>query len=68
MAEVSSEDAISRSRRLAKEEGILGGMSIGANLSAGLVVEKRAGGGKVVLVVLPDSAERYLSTDLFKKV
>jgi cysteine synthase len=62
MAEVSSEDAISRSRRLAKEEGILGGMSIGANLSAGLVVEKRAGGGKVVLVQPATAENRTLES------
>jgi cysteine synthase A len=64
---VSFEDAISASRRLAKEEGILAGISAGANLFAALHVAKRAGRGKLVLVVVPDAAERYLSTDLFKE-
>ncbi len=64
---VSFEDAISTSRRLAKEEGILAGISAGANLFAALNVAKRAGKGKVVLVIFPDAAERYLSTDLFKE-
>ncbi len=62
---VSSEDALSTSRRLAREEGILAGISAGANLYAALSVAKREDKGKVVLVILPDSAERYLSTDLF---
>jgi len=66
--QVSNEDAILTSRRLAKEEGILAGISAGANLFAALNVAKRAGKGKVVLVIIPDVAERYLSTDLFKEV
>jgi len=66
--QVSNEDAILTSRRLAKEEGILAGVSAGANLFAALNVAKRAGKGKVVLVIIPDVAERYLSTDLFKEV
>jgi cysteine synthase A len=64
---VSFEDAVSTSRRLAKEEGVLAGISAGANLFAALNVAKRAGRGKMVLVILPDVAERYLSTDLFKE-
>ncbi len=64
---VSNEDAIATSKRLAKEEGILAGISAGANLYAALGVAKKAGKGKLVIVVIPDSAERYLSTDLFKE-
>lgn len=64
---VSNEDAISTSKRLAKEEGILAGISSGANLFAALTVAKRAGKGKLVVVIIPDLAERYLSTDLFKE-
>ena len=64
---VSFEDAVSTSKRLAKEEGILAGISAGANLFAALSIAKRAGKGKVVLVIIPDVAERYLSTDLFKE-
>lgn len=66
--QVSNEDAIDTSRRLAKEEGILAGISAGANVFAALSVAKRAGKGKVVLVIVPDLGERYLSTDLFKEV
>ncbi|MGB8657623.1 MAG: cysteine synthase A [Candidatus Zixiibacteriota bacterium] len=64
--QVSDQDAIATSRRLAREEGILAGISAGANVFAALEVARRAGEGKLVLVVIPDSAERYLSTDLFK--
>lgn len=62
---VSNEDAILTSRRLAREEGILAGISSGANLFAALNIAKRVGKREVVLVILPDTAERYLSTDLF---
>ena len=65
--QVSFEDAIYTSRRLAKEEGILAGISAGANVWAAVQVAKRAGRGKVVLVIVPDVGERYLSTDLFKE-
>jgi cysteine synthase A len=65
--QVSSEDAISTSRELAQEEGILAGISAGANLWAALAIARREGQGKLVVTILPDSAERYLSTDLFEK-
>jgi cysteine synthase A len=65
--QVSNEDAIVTSKRLAKEEGILAGISAGANVFAALDVAKRAGKGKLVLVIIPDVGERYLSTDLFKE-
>jgi cysteine synthase A len=65
--QVSLEDAISTSRELARREGILAGISAGANLWAALSIARREGSGKVVLVILPDSAERYLSTDLLDK-
>ena len=65
---VSNDEAISTSRRLAREEGILAGISAGANVFAALSVAKREGREKVVLVILPDVGERYLSTDLFKDV
>ena len=64
---VSNEDAIATSKRLAKEEGILTGISAGANLFAALTVAKKAGKGKLVVVIIPDLAERYLSTELFKE-
>jgi cysteine synthase A len=65
--QVSNEDAIQASRRLAKEEGILAGISAGANIWVAVQVAKKAGRGKVVLVIVPDVGERYLSTDLFKE-
>ncbi len=65
--QVSSEDAIFTSRELARKEGILAGISAGANLWAAVNIARREGVGRVVLVILPDSAERYLSTDLFDK-
>jgi cysteine synthase A len=66
--EVSNQDAIHTSQRLAKEEGILAGVSAGANVWAALRVAREAGKGKVVLAVVPDLGDRYLSTDLFKDV
>jgi len=65
---VSNEDAGIIARRLAREEGILAGISGGAALWAGLEVAKRSENkGKLVVVVLPDTGERYLSTWLFKE-
>lgn len=63
--QVTDEDALDTSRRLAREEGILAGTSSGAGMWAALVVARRAGSGGLVLVVLPDTAERYVSTPLF---
>jgi len=64
---VSDEDAKETTRRIAKEEGILLGISSGAAMYAALQTAKRKGGDKHLLVVLPDTGERYLSTDLFGK-
>jgi len=64
---IKNEDAFLVSRRLAKEEGILTGISSGAALQAALEVGRRPENkGKVIVVVLPDTGERYISTDLFK--
>lgn len=63
---VTAENAISTARRLAKEEGILAGISSGAAAYAGLQVASREEmSGKMIVVVLPDTGERYLSIDLF---
>jgi len=62
----TSEEAYEMARRLAREEGILAGPSSGANVFAALKVAKNLGKGKVVVTLLPDSGQRYLSTELFK--
>ncbi|MDD5112121.1 MAG: cysteine synthase A [Candidatus Altiarchaeota archaeon] len=64
---VSNEDAFATSERLAKEEGILAGISSGANTWAALQIAKRLGKGKRVVVILPDTGERYLSTLLYEE-
>jgi len=64
---VKHEDAGTMSRRLAREEGILAGISAGAALWAAVEVAKRPeSAGKLIVVVLPDTGERYLSTWLFE--
>ncbi len=62
---VTDEDALATAQRLAAEEGILAGISSGANMFAALQVAQKAGKGQTVLVVFPDTGERYLTTDLF---
>lgn len=63
--QVSNEDAFAMARRLAQEEGILCGISSGANVTASLQVAKELGAGKRVLCIIPSYGERYLSTGLF---
>ena len=64
--QVSNEEAIQTARRLARKEGIFAGISSGANLFAALQVAKKLGRGKKVVVIIPDTGERYLSTAMFK--
>lgn len=66
IVQVSNKDAEETTRRLATEEGILCGISSGAAAYAGLSIAKRATSkGKMIVVMLPDTGERYLSTQLF---
>ncbi len=68
IVQVSNEDAGDTARKLAREEGILAGISSGAALWAALQVAKRQENkGKMIVVVLPDTGERYLSTWLFQE-
>jgi len=60
---VEDMDAYTMARRLAKEEGVLAGISAGAAVWAALKVADRLGKGKTVVVILPDTGERYLSLD-----
>lgn len=62
---VSDEEATNYTRRLARKEGILVGISSGASCAAAVRVAKRLGEGKTVLTIFCDTGERYLTTDLF---
>ncbi len=63
---VTDEEALDTAKRLAKEEGIMCGISSGTNVAAALKLAKKLGKGKTVVTVLPDTAERYFSTPLFE--
>jgi cysteine synthase A len=65
--QVTNEDAVHFGRRLAREEGILAGISCGAATAVAVRVAKRPeNAGKTIVVILPDSGERYLSSILFE--
>ena len=65
IAIITDEEAISTTRRLIREEGILCGISSGTNVCAAIKLAQRLGEGKRVVTVLPDTGERYFSTELF---
>ena len=65
--QVSNEDAVLYARRLAREEGIISGISSGAAVAAAVrLAQKPENAGKTIVVILPDSGERYLSSILFE--
>jgi len=67
--QVSSEEAIEHARRLAREEGILSGISSGAAIAVALrLARQRDFEGKTIVVILPDSGERYLTSPLFEGI
>ena len=64
---ITDEEAINTARRLAREEGLLCGISSGSNVTAALRMAKKLGPGKTVVTILPDTGERYFSTLLFEE-
>ncbi len=64
---VSDEEALETAQRLAREEGLMCGISSGTNVAAAIQLAKKLGAGKTVVTVLPDTAERYFSTPLFEE-
>ena len=62
---ISNDEAMDTARRLAREEGLLVGISSGAAVAAALKTAETMGEGKTVIALAPDTGERYLSTDLF---
>ncbi len=65
--QVSNEDAVETAQKLAAKEGILAGISSGAAMWAAVQVSQRDEcRGKIIVVILPDTGERYISTDMFK--
>ncbi|KRL28002.1 cysteine synthase [Limosilactobacillus frumenti DSM 13145] len=65
IVEIKSDDAIAMARQVAHEEGILVGISAGANIKGAIEIAKKLGKGKKVVTVSPDGGDRYLSTELF---
>ena len=64
---VATDDAVKMAKRLMREEGLLVGISAGANaVAAARVAERAENAGKTIVTVFPDLAERYMSTALFK--
>ncbi len=66
IAIITDDEAINTTKRLIREEGILCGISSGTNVSAAIKLAKVLGKGKTVVTVLPDTGERYFSTQLFE--
>ncbi len=67
IAIVTDDEAINTTKQLIREEGILCGISSGTNVAAALRLAKKLGPGKTVVTVLPDTGERYFSTQVFEE-
>ena len=65
---VTDEESIATAKLLAQKEGLFVGISCGATFAAALKVAEKAAPGSVILAMLPDTGERYLSTPLFEGV
>ncbi len=63
---ITDEEALKTARRLICEEGLMCGISSGSNVAAALKMAKKLGKGKTVVTILPDTGERYFSTELFR--
>jgi len=67
--QVTNDEAVLYARRLAREEGIISGISSGAAVAVAVrLAQKAENAGKTIVVVLPDSGERYLSSILFEGI
>ena len=66
IAIITDDEAINTTKRLIREEGILCGISSGTNVAAAIKLAKKLGKGKTVVTVLPDTGERYFSTEVFE--
>ncbi len=64
---VTDNEALETAKRLAREEGLMCGISSGSNVAAALKLARKLGEGKTVVTILPDTAERYFSTALFSE-
>lgn len=63
---VTDEEALQTAKDLCRKEGLMCGISSGTNVAAAIQLAKKLGGGKTVVTILPDTAERYFSTPLFE--
>ena len=64
VVQVNSEDAVAMTRKLLREEGLLVGISSGANILTSLEIARKSGPGKTIVTLLPDRGERYLSMNV----